>query len=450
MEVPVIIKKTLLIYIGLFLTLFAYGNISAQVGSIDLFETDEYRFNVDVAAFRTADQDKVRLEIYYQIYNDGLRFFKKGDEFVANYELNVVILGEDNKQLTGTSVERFYRLADYRATRNPNDFLINMMALKVGKGEYRLVAKLIDKNSDKISSIERDFKIEDLYTDETDLSGIQFVREVLDKDSIPSRFDKGEKRIIPAVSRQYGEDIGQISMYFEIYHTESEPKEARLLYDVKNDRGNIAYEDDFELILNKKITRFVKHIPLDEFLPGSYELKLTLAERNGKPISTSKAEFSVAWSLGALVRNDYDLAIDQLKFVAHKNEIDELKDVPEDEREEAFANFWKEHDPTPGTPQNELMQKYYGRIKFANRAFSSIHRDGWRTDMGMVYIIYGRPDHIENHPFELDQKPYQLWYYYSLSRTFGFIDENGTGDYRLQFPYDGRSGFIDEKIDEYD
>ena len=446
-----VISKNIIGILAIFiLSIVPAGQISAQLGGIEDLELDEPRFNVDVAAFRSADEGKVRLEIYYQIFNDGLRFFKKQDQFVANYELNVTILGEDNKQSAGTSVERLHKVNDYQATRRSDQGIINMVELEIGKGKHRLIAKLIDKNTDKIGTVEKDFQIDDLFKDETDLSGIEFVREVLEKDSIPSHFDKEEKRIIPAVSRQYGEDIGQVSLYFEIYHNESEPKNARLLYDVYDEGGAKVYDDDFELLLNKKITRFVKHIPLEELMPGSYELKITLAEKSGKPISSSRGEFGVAWSLGALVRNDYDLALEQLKYVAQKDEIDELKEVPEEEREKAFSDFWKAHDPTPESPENELMEKYYGRIKFANRAFSSIHREGWRTDMGMVYIIYGEPDYIENHPFELDSKPYQVWYYYSLSRQFAFEDENGTGDYRIQWPYDGRSGFIDDKIDDYD
>ena len=70
--------------------------------------------------------------------------------------------------------------------------------------------------------------------------------------------------------------------------------------------------------------------------------------------------------------------------------------------------------------------------------------------MGMIYIIYGEPEQVESHPFELNSKPYQIWYYYSLSRTFVFVDEIGTGDYELQYPYDGRRGFIDDRIDDYD
>jgi GWxTD domain-containing protein len=431
------------------LIILCAANLPAQLGNVSAFDLDEPRFNVDVAAFRTADTDQARLEIYYQVYNDGLKFFKKKDEFIANYELNVVILGEDNKQLNGTSVERIYRLNDYRATRNRNDYLINLVALKIGVGKYKLVAKLIDKNTNKISTVEREFEVKSLFRDENDISDIEFVREVMELDSTPSRFDKGEKRIIPAVSRQYGADIGQISMYFELYHDSDKDKDARLFFDIYDERDKKVYDDDFELKLNKPVIRFIKHVPLDNFMPGEYQVRVTLAENNGKAIASTKADFSVAWSLQALITNDYDLAVEQLKFVARKPDLDKLKKASPEKREEAFLEFWKSKDPTPETPENELMEKYYARIQFANRAFSSIHKDGWKTDMGMVYIIYGEPDQVERHPFELSSKPYQVWYYYSLSRTFGFVDENGTGEYFLQFPYDGRSGFIDDKIDDY-
>jgi len=55
----------------------------------------------------------------------------------------------------------------------------------------------------------------------------------------------------------------------------------------------------------------------------------------------------------------------------------------------------------------------------------------------MVYIKYGEPDQIDNHPFELERKPYLVWYYYMQRRTFVFEDSRGDGDYQLEFPYDG-------------
>jgi hypothetical protein len=66
-------------------------------------------------------------------------------------------------------------------------------------------------------------------------------------------------------------------------------------------------------------------------------------------------------------------------------------------------------------------------------------KEGWKTTRGMIYIMYGEPDELEDYPFELSRKPYQVWLYYRLSppRKFLFIDEWGTGDYELQPPYNG-------------
>jgi GWxTD domain-containing protein len=448
-EVPV--RKRAFFYIILFAMIFIWtSNTFSQLGILPGSNLEDPKFAVDIAAFRSDIEDQVRLELYYKIYNDGLKFFKKGKQFVANYEMNVVVLGEDNKQLTGASVERFYRLNNYRDTRNPNDFLINLMELRTGKGKFKIICKLIDKNSDKIASIETTIDLKSLYKGENDISQIEFFREALQTDTIHSRFDKGEKRIIPSVSRIFGDESGFISLYTELYHTTEDDFPARLEFEIKDARNNNAYEDNYELIMDKPLIRFIKHIPTDSLYPGEYVIHINLTERSGRPIATTSAKFLVSWSLQSVIKNDFDLAIDQLKYVARKNEVEELKKVEPEKREEAFNTFWKEHDPTPDTPENELMDKYYGRIRHADKVFSSVHKKGWKTDMGMIFIIYGQPDHIENHPFELSEKPYQLWYYYSLSRTFGFIDEIGTGEYRLQFPYDGRRGFINDRIDDYD
>ena len=114
-------------------------------------------------------------------------------------------------------------------------------------------------------------------------------------------------------------------------------------------------------------------------------------------------------------------------------------ETPE-ERYELWREYWLELDPTPGTSDNETKDGYYTKIEYANQNFSLLRREGWRTDRGMILITYGVPDQIEDFPFEINTKAHQVWYYYrsaSHVREFLFIDEYGTNDYVLQFPYDG-------------
>ncbi|MFC2096398.1 GWxTD domain-containing protein [Bacteroidota bacterium] len=58
----------------------------------------------------------------------------------------------------------------------------------------------------------------------------------------------------------------------------------------------------------------------------------------------------------------------------------------------AVDNFWL------GKANNldkskELLKIYYNRVMFANMYFTS-YKEGWQTDRGMIYIIYGLPDYL--------------------------------------------------------
>src|SRR5205085_2026998 len=41
----------------------------------------------------------------------------------------------------------------------------------------------------------------------------------------------------------------------------------------------------------------------------------------------------------------------------------------------------------------ELLKRYYGRVKEANRNFTS-YCEGWKTDRGMIFIIFGPPVNV--------------------------------------------------------
>ena len=44
-----------------------------------------------------------------------------------------------------------------------------------------------------------------------------------------------------------------------------------------------------------------------------------------------------------------------------------------------------------------LIKEYYNRIQYANQNFTS-YKDGWQTDRGLIYVIYGKPDMVYRYP----------------------------------------------------
>jgi GWxTD domain-containing protein len=62
-----------------------------------------------------------------------------------------------------------------------------------------------------------------------------------------------------------------------------------------------------------------------------------------------------------------------------------------------------------------LMRNYFRRVELANRYFTS-YKEGWKTDRGMVYIIFGKPDEV----FRFNDR--EIWSYdndqFKISLTF--------------------------------
>ena len=108
----------------------------------------------------------------------------------------------------------------------------------------------------------------------------------------------------------------------------------------------------------------------------------------------------------------------------------------DEERDHFIEQFWERRNPTPGTAENQFKEEHYRRIAYANQHFGTASgRAGWQTDRGHMYIVYGPPDEIEDHPRGA-QAARQQWMYHHVEgvgdRVFvTFVDRTGRGDYRL-------------------
>ena len=82
--------------------------------------------------------------------------------------------------------------------------------------------------------------------------------------------------------------------------------------------------------------------------------------------------------------------VEPLRYITTKAEFEKV--TAAEDQKEAVDQFWL------GTAGNAaraktLIQKYYGNVEEANRYFTS-YQEGWRTDRGIVYIVFDRPDYV--------------------------------------------------------
>ncbi len=118
--------------------------------------------------------------------------------------------------------------------------------------------------------------------------------------------------------------------------------------------------------------------------------------------------------------------------------------------------FWKQRDPTPGTPENEYKEEHIRRFNYANKFYGrGTTREGWRTDMGRIYITLGEPVSIERFESSSFLYPCQAWSYYGDPKkdlpphfVLLFYQRSGVGEYKLYDPItDGPASLLIDKRD---
>ena len=137
--------------------------------------------------------------------------------------------------------------------------------------------------------------------------------------------------------------------------------------------------------------------------------------------------------------SDIDEAIEQMRYIAFTDELKKIFKNKNIKKEDKLLEFWKKRDPTPETKENELMNEYYRRVSFANSQFQTWQK-GWKTSMGMIFILFGPPDNIEKNMSDINGREYQRWNYIRINRSFTFLDYNGFGEFELLDPYNSTYG----------
>ncbi len=123
-----------------------------------------------------------------------------------------------------------------------------------------------------------------------------------------------------------------------------------------------------------------------------------------------------------------------MRYIMTTEEKKELRALKQSEKEKFFRKLWAKRDPVVKTKTNELLVEYYTRVAFAEENFSRGTSGGWKSDMGMIYILFGKPDDVVRSMNMQGSYNYETWSYFQIGEEFTFIDENGFGDYRLRQP----------------
>jgi len=372
----------------------------------------------------SSSSELIRLEVYIPIKYDILQFIRQDSAFVASVEMNLSVSGEDGALLDRKIKYFNAETIDYSTTNSRNEFLIGTFVLDLAPGKYILTMLVTDRESKRTSRAEKEVILREPQNDPLGVSGMMLTTTRQIDPILNTPVD-------PVVTPEDIDGISDVYCFFEMYRVDPQ-KVIHLELSVLNADDEIQSIDTLTTIGGEQLATYFMPVDCRGLTFGRYTLRLII-RYNGEKIENRYQFSRNSNGLPGSIR-DIDDAIKQLSLIASSEEMLDLLSYPKSEREQKLIEFWNQIFPTPDEDNNGKMREYYRRINYVNNQFGDGH-EGWRTDRGRVYLIYGKPTDIEKHIFVDRKAPTIIWYYSHLGKQFVFRDENGFGDFRLVSPF---------------
>lgn len=397
------------------------------------FERSEYSgvgipfFEAEIYRGFAEDLQKNSVSISTMLLYDDLTFVKSDTGgYDADFEWIIAVYNEKERVVFSRTVNKKVNVPNYELTNSRSERVILKENFIIDPGEYTILLRTIDLVSSKTAQRKVEMVFPDYSQNELSLSGIMFLHDVqVDSNGLVTDFE-------PTFSNNFPLRRGEFYIYFDLYSAQT-GSETTVRYILKNDDEETEIDTVITRNLQEHVTSYLLNLKKNRFKKNRYELTVKI-ETDEKSIE-KKTAFSFFWSQVPTTVEDIDLALRQMTYILNPDSLDKYEDASLNEKQAFFKRFWKERDPNPATAKNELMDEYFKRVNYANRQFSSFNLKGWLSDRGRILVKFGAPDDIERHPFEIDTRPYEIWRYYSLRKTFLFQDYSGFGDYRLHPAY---------------
>lgn len=368
------------------------------------------------------DEDIPGITLNVDIVKGSLIYRNRNNQFIANAELQIQIIqllnGESttiqNRSMQFDVVDDDPRIVDSR------DITTISERIPLGPGTYEILVAVKDETSDNRTVRQARTTIPDPESRQIGITSVLLLGKSNSNDEgfvpvttyfIPARFDslKFQYQITrPEIALETN-----ISM--ELFRFNADSLHAREIAGIPPSPGSIAYRGiDYnrrELVerTERILTTETGNIMIEYVTPvlpsANYRFSVLVENEGEETDQLFKArEFYVSQSPNfPNIESIRELA-EPLIYLMHPRDHSRMMKIENpDSLKREIDRFWLSNISNPNKAR-QVIELYYSRVEQANKQFSNF-KEGWRTDMGMVFILFGPPLQVEN---TLDVS---MWYY---------------------------------------
>jgi GWxTD domain-containing protein len=206
--------------------------------------------------------------------------------------------------------------------------------------------------------------------------------------------------------------IDSTDVTIRLIRYESDVESARQMAGIPINPGSIQYKgiettggevlrSETAVLTRSDRPLLVRHtLPMPE--SGNYRMEVSVTQPDGTT-ETRAREFGVKSAWYPNVRSIREMA-EPLVYLMNRKDHETMMAIQDsDSLKKAVDTFWLANIKNRSRA-GQVIELYYSRVEEANKQFANF-KEGWKTDMGMVFILFGPPWYVENN---LDSS---IWYY---------------------------------------
>lgn len=414
-----------------YVLLFIFLALScARHANPDIERGSDYKYRSGFPEVRTSamgflnEDNQPNINIAADIVYGSLIFKEVDGEQKASVSIDVDIRSKDNNDVVINSkhFNTDIKKKDISITKSQQSYLFQKQ-LEVPSGNYEIDITVTDENSDKRTTRSSTVSIPRPDSKNIGLTNIRMLGKNIQIDSswypittydVPGRVDS----LMFVIQVTNNSNDKPLAVHTNLFQIEADTSVARPLYFNNYSRSTIEYQGidyDDKYVLQNSTRKLLENgsvfieYRFKRQQRGNYRFEVRTQKND---IELFKArDFSVKSTNYPALRTPRELAQPLIYLMKEKNYESMMAIQDQDSLKKAIDEFWLRKIGSK-VEARQVLEKYYHRVEEANKQFSNF-KEGWKTDPGMIYILFGPPWYVQNTLGEME------WNYSYNREEFG-------------------------------
>ena len=401
------------------------------------------------------DSAQTYVELYYALQENTITYKLDSDRYIGAANMRLVVRN-DSSIVVSHDWTVPHVLADTVALTSGQK-MVGVEGFGLHPGIYSVTLTAYDVyDTLRADSIRLPLVIDGYPKASEALSDIELCTSIQSSTNRKSLFYKNTLEVIPNASRLYGAGLPVVFYYVEAYNLANGVQRPNIVVhtSIVDATGKEMISKDKSKPRAHNSSVEIGTVNVSTLRSGTYLLRITLLDSSKMTLATAAKKIFIykpgaipsdtASSLTANQIQGTDFASmtdtmldDQFakaRYIASSPEQLQYKKIVDLKAKQNYLyEFWQRRNPNPLSPVNEFKDEYMRRLDFVDKNFTYGFHEGWKTERGRVYLVYGQCDEVERFPSSSESNPYEIWHYNNLQGgvIFVFVDRTGMGDYQL-------------------